>query len=123
LARGYLNRLGLTAEKFIEFEGKRVYKTGDLVKYNEQGEILYIGRIDNQIKLRSNSFDRVKFVVGDLAKPQLGIDKEIYEKLSNKITHIYHSARYMNSMVSYEVFCLMMFYWGGIFSNFYLYML
>jgi amino acid adenylation domain-containing protein/thioester reductase-like protein len=52
LARGYLNRPDLTAEKFIEFEGKRVYKTGDLVKYNEQGEILYIGRIDNQIKLR-----------------------------------------------------------------------
>jgi effector-binding domain-containing protein len=95
--------LGLTAEKFIKFEGKRVYKTGDLVKYNEQGEILYIGRIDNQIKLRSNSFDRVKFVVGDLAKPQLGIDKEIYERLSSEITHIYYSASYMNSMVSYEV--------------------
>jgi thioester reductase-like protein len=57
----------------------------------------------SEYNLLSNSFDRVKFVVGDLAKPQLGIDKNIYEKLSNEITHIYHSASYMNSMVSYEV--------------------
>ena len=62
-----------------------------------------VQKVMSEYNLLSNSFDRVKFVVGDLAKPQLGIDKEIYEKLSTKITHIYHSASYMNSMVSYEV--------------------
>ncbi|RKZ79751.1 MAG: hypothetical protein DRR19_24565, partial [Candidatus Parabeggiatoa sp. nov. 1] len=56
LARGYLNRLSLTAEKFIEIEvfGKpqRFYKTGDLARYLPDGNIEYLGRIDNQVKIR-----------------------------------------------------------------------
>ncbi|MEH2382478.1 MAG: amino acid adenylation domain-containing protein [Nostoc sp.] len=57
LARGYLNRLELTAEKFIPnpFENSKVsrlYKTGDLARYLPNGEIEYIGRIDHQIKVR-----------------------------------------------------------------------
>ncbi|ODG96163.1 non-ribosomal peptide synthetase [Nostoc sp. KVJ20] len=56
LARGYLNRPDLTAEKFIEVElfGKteRIYKTGDLAKWNSDGNLEYLGRIDAQIKLR-----------------------------------------------------------------------
>ncbi|MEH2198293.1 non-ribosomal peptide synthetase [Nostoc sp.] len=56
LARGYLNRPDLTAEKFIQVElfGKteRIYKTGDLAKWNSDGNIEYLGRIDDQIKLR-----------------------------------------------------------------------
>jgi microcystin synthetase protein McyC len=54
LARGYLNQLELTAEKFIPnpFAGGRLYKTGDLVRYLADGNIEYLGRIDNQVKLR-----------------------------------------------------------------------
>lgn len=57
IARGYLNRPGLTAEKFVPdpFAGKpgrRLYKTGDLVRYLPDGNIDFIGRIDNQVKLR-----------------------------------------------------------------------
>ncbi|OOM73735.1 linear gramicidin synthase subunit D [Clostridium puniceum] len=55
LARGYLNREELTAEKFIDnpFEsGTRMYKTGDIVKWLPDGNIEYIRRIDNQIKIR-----------------------------------------------------------------------
>jgi surfactin family lipopeptide synthetase C len=57
IARGYLNRFELTAEKFIphlfsEKPGMRLYKTGDLARYLENGEIEYIGRIDRQVKLR-----------------------------------------------------------------------
>ncbi|MEH1894877.1 MAG: amino acid adenylation domain-containing protein [Nostoc sp.] len=56
LARGYLNRPDLTAEKFIQVNlfGKteRIYKTGDLAKWNSDGNIEYLGRIDEQIKLR-----------------------------------------------------------------------
>ena len=56
LARGYLHRPELTAEKFMEIElfGKteRIYKTGDLVRWKPDGNIEFIGRIDNQIKLR-----------------------------------------------------------------------
>jgi len=53
LARGYLNRDDLTNEKFIEHpEYGRIYKTGDIGRYNESGDIEYIGRVDNQVKIR-----------------------------------------------------------------------
>ncbi|MCC5645814.1 amino acid adenylation domain-containing protein [Nostoc sp. CHAB 5824] len=56
LARGYLNRAELTAEKFIELdlfgEQERVYKTGDLARWLPDGNLEYLGRIDNQVKLR-----------------------------------------------------------------------
>ncbi|WP_449600898.1 amino acid adenylation domain-containing protein [Paenibacillus sp. Marseille-Q9583] len=55
LAAGYLNRPELNAEKFISnpyFPEKRMYKTGDLVKWLPDGNLCYIGRIDRQIKIR-----------------------------------------------------------------------
>jgi amino acid adenylation domain-containing protein len=56
LARGYLNRSELTAEKFIQVElfGKteRLYKTGDLARWLPDGNLEYLGRLDHQIKLR-----------------------------------------------------------------------
>ncbi|MBV6623051.1 MAG: amino acid adenylation domain-containing protein [Rivularia sp. (in: Bacteria)] len=57
LARGYLNRLQLTKEKFIanpfsNQPGEKLYKTGDLARYLENGVIEYLGRIDNQVKIR-----------------------------------------------------------------------
>jgi len=54
LARGYLNRLELTQEKFISnpFNSGILYKTGDLVRYLPEGNIEFLGRIDNQVKLR-----------------------------------------------------------------------
>jgi len=56
LARGYLNRPEMTAEKFIcvELLGKteRIYKTGDLARWGFDGNLEYLGRIDDQIKLR-----------------------------------------------------------------------
>ena len=54
LSLGYLNRDELTKEKFIDnpFGEGKVYKTGDLVSLLPNGAINYIGRIDNQVKLR-----------------------------------------------------------------------
>ena len=57
LARGYWNKPELTAEKFIpdpfsNEAGTRLYRTGDLVGWRADGEIEYVGRSDNQIKLR-----------------------------------------------------------------------
>ena len=54
LARGYLNRPELTQEKFIDnpFGPGRLYKTGDLARYLEDGTIEYLGRIDHQVKVR-----------------------------------------------------------------------
>ena len=54
LAKGYLNRPDLTAEKFIDnpFGEGKLYKTGDLCRYLPDGNIEFIGRIDNQVKIR-----------------------------------------------------------------------
>ena len=57
LARGYLNRADLTAEKFLPnpFSGEpgtRLYKTGDLARYLSDGNIEFLGRIDHQVKIR-----------------------------------------------------------------------
>jgi amino acid adenylation domain-containing protein len=54
LARGYLKRPGLTAEKFIAnpFGTGRLYKTGDLARHLPDGNIEFLGRIDHQVKIR-----------------------------------------------------------------------
>ena len=55
LARGYINRPELTAEKFIPNpfkEGALMYKTGDLGRWLADGNIDYTGRIDDQVKIR-----------------------------------------------------------------------
>ncbi|HEY8780009.1 MAG TPA: amino acid adenylation domain-containing protein, partial [Mucilaginibacter sp.] len=57
LARGYLNREELTAERFIKdpFSSEanpRLYKTGDLARWLPEGNIEYLGRIDDQVKIR-----------------------------------------------------------------------
>ncbi len=57
VARGYLNRPELTTEKFIpnpfsKDENAKLYRTGDVVLYRADGTIEFVGRVDNQIKIR-----------------------------------------------------------------------
>ena len=49
---GYLNQPEKTAEVFVEWKGLRCYKTGDIVRYREDGNIEFIGRRDGQVKIR-----------------------------------------------------------------------
>ena len=73
VSKGYINNKKLTEEKFVKnpFGEGRLYKTGDLGLYRDNGDIEYAGRIDNQVKIRG-----------------LRIELEEIEDKINKIPHI-----------------------------------
>ena len=84
LARGYLNREELTASTFIDnpfhtqgHPSAKLYKTGDLVRLSEDGNILYMGRLDHQLKIRGNRIElgEIEKTITDIAGVQEAIVK------------------------------------------------
>ncbi|HEY9116149.1 MAG TPA: amino acid adenylation domain-containing protein [Bacteroidales bacterium] len=73
VGRGYINQETLTNQFFLPdpfVEGQRMYKTGDLCKYLPDGNIEFIGRIDNQVKIRG-----IRIELGEIEKAVLLFEK------------------------------------------------
>ena len=76
LARGYIGQPALTAEKFIPnpfslTEGSRLYSTGDLARYKPDGEIEFLGRIDEQVKVRGHRIEVGEIEAALISHPQV----------------------------------------------------
>ncbi|OZI34734.1 hypothetical protein CAL29_14775 [Bordetella genomosp. 10] len=76
LTRGYLGRAALTAERFIPNpfadDGGRLYRTGDLARWSEDGELHYLGRIDQQVKIRGHRVEVGEVRARLLEQPGVG---------------------------------------------------
>ncbi len=75
LARGYQNRPGMTAERFVPdpfgAPGARLYRTGDRVRRLPSGELAFLGRVDRQVKLRGYRIDLDEVLLALRAAPQV----------------------------------------------------
>ena len=75
VAEGYRNLSEMTKEKFITYRGMRVYRSGDYAKWDENGNVCILGRMDNQVKLRGLRIELGE--IEGLMEKQPGIRKAV----------------------------------------------
>ena len=87
LARGYLQRPDLSAERFVadplDRQGGRLYRTGDLARWNADGQLEYLGRIDHQVKIRGFRIELGEVEAQLLAQPEIKAAVAVAKETSN----------------------------------------
>ena len=69
VARGYNNLDEMTRERFVEYHGERIYKSGDYAKWLPDGNVVILGRTDHQIKLRG-----LRIELGEIENVMLSVE-------------------------------------------------
>lgn len=91
VSKGYINNPDKTKTAFINFKGKKAYRTGDLGQFDEAGQLLYKGRIDFQIKLHGfrieledvdHHLDKVSLVSQAVSVPKYGKDHKVQQLIA-----------------------------------------
>jgi len=80
VAQGYWNRDELTARRFVDNpfsnnENAKLYRTGDLAKYNANGELIFLGRVDRQVKIRGYRIEPDE--IQQIIEAHSGIEKAV----------------------------------------------
>ena len=106
LARGYLNRQELTAEKFIpdpfsHDPGSRLYKTGDVARYFPDGNIEILGRLDQQVKIRGFRIEPGE--IESVLSEHTGVKECVIAIEQDKSENNFLSAYYVGSAQSSEL--------------------
>ncbi|KAK6528913.1 hypothetical protein TWF694_004142 [Orbilia ellipsospora] len=94
---GYLNREDLTKERFPYVNGKRMYRTGDLVRQLHNGCFDYLGRADDQVKLRGQRLE-----LGEINETIRGSDQSIAEIVTLVCQHGQQQVQQLVSFVSFK---------------------
>ncbi|MEU9987179.1 amino acid adenylation domain-containing protein [Streptomyces sp. NPDC048045] len=106
LARGYLGRPELTAERFVAAPAageERVYRTGDLARWLPDGSIDYLGRIDHQVKVRGYRIELGEIEEALRRHPQVKDAVVLARKAEDGQTHLYGYVQSADALTEEEL--------------------
>ena len=84
VARGYKNLEKQTAERFVSYNGERVYRSGDYAKWDADGNVMILGRLDNQVKLRGLRIELDEIIGLIEAQPHIKKAAVVIRKISDQ---------------------------------------
>ena len=87
VGKGYLNKEDITKERYIKnpfIEDSIMYKTGDICKFDKTGELYYLGRVDNQVKIRGLRIELEEIENRILENPYIKKAKVVKQSIGNR---------------------------------------